>query len=186
MSSLSMILLLIVLVLGWLDEANKTEWFLYICKGWGGLVRDLLAVDWLLALSAHSSFQAAVSSTHSWLPYTAPPPHHHLLHLSACPRVTFMLTSMYIWRKSWVSFSCKILCDVYEGSLEYHFARSMGVFAKRHLFMGKCHAKKVSLWHSHYIILCTMQRLWTNFYIFKICFRFNFLQPGSWIYKKTR
>ena len=174
MSSLSMILLLIVLVLGWLDEANKTEWFLYICKGWGGLVRDLLAVDWLLALSAHSSFQAAVSSTHSWLPYTAPPPHHHLLHLSACPRVTFMLTSMYIWRKSWVSFSCKILCDVYEGSLEYHFARSLGVFAKRHLFMGKCHAKKVSLWHSHYIILCTMQRLWTNFYIFKICFRFNF------------
>ena len=160
MSSLSMILLLIVLVLGWLDEANKTEWFLYICKGWGGLVRDLLAVDWLLALSAHSSSQAAVSSTPSWLPYTGPPPpspsppvclstsHFHAnqyVHMKEVLSIIFMQNTMWcVWRKSWVSL-CTLTGSFCEKTLVYwEVPRKKGVTVAQPLHNFMYHAAVVN------------------------------------------
>ena len=76
-----------------------------ICKGWAGLVRELLAVDWLLALS---SSQAAVSSTPGCLPYTAPPPPSPSP--PVCLPTTHFHANQYVRRKSWVSLLCKIVC----------------------------------------------------------------------------
>ena len=142
-------------------DTSITDGLVDICKGWGGLVRELLAVDWLLALSAHSSSLATVSSTPSWLPYTSPPPPSPSP--PACLPKSLFHANQYVRRKSWVS-----LC---------------ALTAKRHLLMGKSHAKMLSLRHSHWrkqtkLQNSTMQRLWTYFSFFEICFRFNFVQPG--------